>query len=382
MTVHLLGYSERGIVNALCEDISHSPDPHAMLANFLSWFDFLEGNPDFSGEDILEATLLVEQGFSDFGDLDLLVLVKLRPDRKLCFLIEAKVSNDTNSWQTVGDRWSEFADQLAGRTDNTSNLFVQLHRKVRLVAKLRDEHAFTTDCLVPRGKLGQNQIVDKACNRLKDYLSEDGAAWFGAILPDAQDRLNEFARDHLLASHFGDLLPTWNTQRWGLLSWHLVAQEVVKGKWPRTEATFEWNQGQIFRTGPSVVVTITRNSAALHDGRHVYVVECRKKNCRVIHLDEPDTGYFWRTAKVSIAEISPAEDNSIAGNLPSLPQPGRSYVWDSRNEPTVPTDEPQGGLQDGSIVTVTNANWVTTRVRLASGPANTFLVYTHQLRRH
>jgi hypothetical protein len=383
MSIELLGYSERGVINALCEDIRHSADPHSRLAEFLAWFEFLESTPSLSGEAISKATLLVEQGFSDFGDLDLLVLVEFASGRRLCFLIEAKVSNDTNSWLTVDDRWKEFTDQLAGKIDKTSNLFVQLHRKVRLIAKLRAEGDFTTDCLVPRGSKGDNRVVNKACRTLKEYLPEDGTAWFGAILPDTQESLRLFAKTHFGAFPLGYVLPTWSAERWGLLSWRVVAMKVRGSGWPRTKATLEWNEGQIFREAPPVRSAIQTESIALHDDRPVFVVECDKHNCRVIPLDAPDTGYFWKTCKVRVSELVAAADQTVT-NEPHLPRSGATHTWDSRNElPVLPEGEPAGGLPDGStVVVVKRPSWVTTRVRLAQGPTDTFLVFTHQLRRN
>jgi hypothetical protein len=40
MTVRLLGYSERGMVNALCDDMAHSSGAASAVSTFLSWFDF------------------------------------------------------------------------------------------------------------------------------------------------------------------------------------------------------------------------------------------------------------------------------------------------------------------------------------------------------
>jgi hypothetical protein len=384
MSVELLGYSERGVINAICEDIHHSAEPHSRLVEFLSWFEFPEPKPSLSADAISKALLLVEQGFSDFGDLDLLVLVKLKSGQNLCFLIEAKVSTDTSSWLTVDDRWKEFKDQLAGVADQTSNLFVQLHRKVRLVAKLRAEHDFTTDLLVPKGRKGGNRVVNKACGKLREYLTESGTAWFGAILPDTQSDLVSFARASFGESAVVEALPTWNTERWGLLSWQVVAAKVRGGQWPRTSETLTWNEGQIFREAPPVRSDIQAKRLALHDDRLVYVVECDKHNGRVIPLDVPDTGYFWKTCKVQVADLLAAADQSIT-NEPNLPRSGATYIWDSRNEmPLLPEDEPVGGLAEGSpVVVLKRPSWVTTRVRLAQGPADadSFLVFTHQLRR-
>jgi hypothetical protein len=104
----------------------------------------LAEQPNFSN--IKNAKLIVEQSFSDFGDLDLLILLDHnRPSgdsnspTKQAILIEAKVSTDTNYWQTLEDRLGEFMRLIADGEGGTSNLFVQLHRKVRLVESLNSE---------------------------------------------------------------------------------------------------------------------------------------------------------------------------------------------------------------------------------------------------
>lgn len=381
MSVELLGYSERGIVNAICEDIRQSNAPHLRLAEFLSWFDFQEAIPQFSEDPIRKAELLVEQSFSDFGDLDLLVLIETQTRQKLCFLIEAKVSTDTNSWQTVNNRWKEFTEQLVCRLVNTSNLFVQLHRKVRLIDKLRAENEFMVDHLVPRGSTGSNRVVQAACEKLKGYLEVEKSAWFGAILPDTRDSLRTFS-----ALGFGELpegndLPTWNSEHWGMLSWHTVADNACVEKWPRTKATLKWNEGQIFRQAPPVKAGIQASSFALHLERLVYVVESGMLNCRVIFLDDPDSGHFPKSCKVPVAELAAATDFPQV-STPERPIEGSTYIWESRNEiPVLPESDFARPLADGSRVIVERPSWFTTRVRLSHGPDDSFLVFTHQMRR-
>ncbi len=383
MSIELLGYSERGVINAICEDIHHSANPRQKLVEFLSWFTFSGDHQKLAVEDIKNATILVEQGFSDFGDLDLLALIECDSGRKHSFLIEAKVSNDTNSWLTVEDRWQEFKQQLAGAIGSTSNLFVQLHRKVRLVAKLREEGRFSTDCLIPRGSTGTNRVVNKACSKLKSYLSNDGNVWFGAVLPDEQPKLDSFAANSLRSTSVADALPTWCAQQWGFLSWHVVAKNVNQNEWPRTKATLDWNEGQIYREQSPIRYAIEKNALALLNSRPVFVVDCGSQNCQVIRLDEPDGGYFWKPTKVRAADLTPGDSRTPSGDLPHLPTSGATYVWDSRGEfPAFPSEGPPGGLPDGnSVVVVKRPSWVTTRVRLPENASDTFLVYTHQLRR-
>jgi len=201
MDIKLLGYSERGMMNALADDIHHSTDPTSTLSEFLSWFDFPMTDSPPCFQDIENATLLVEQSFSDFGDLDLLILLEHRDKRRQAILIEAKVSNDTNSWRTVEDRWDEFTQMLNGGEGTTSNLFVQLHRKVRMVKfLLSKKDGYEPDIFTPRGSQGTNQVVGRAIELVREYIG-DGNVWYGAILPDETGELDAFASETLRSSH-------------------------------------------------------------------------------------------------------------------------------------------------------------------------------------
>jgi hypothetical protein len=120
MPVTLRGYSERGMVNALCNDICREWDGNTemeVLKAFLDLCEFplLGDKPDFSG--LKEATLIVEQSFSDFGDLDLLILLDYRDGRKRAVLAEAKVATDTGNPVTIQDQWDDFHAYLAGDSD-------------------------------------------------------------------------------------------------------------------------------------------------------------------------------------------------------------------------------------------------------------------------
>lgn len=302
MAVRLLGYSERGMVNAVCDDMAHSLVGASAVSSFLSWFDFPGANrPDFSN--IESATLLVEQSFSDFGDLDLLILIENTNRRLQAILIEAKVSNDTRSWATVDDRWDEFLAMLDGGDWNTSNLFVQLHRKVRLVESLTDPpRRFDADLFVPRGSHGQNIVVQRAVAELKKYI-RDGNVWFGAILPDAPADLEAFSRDTLQTSTVAQHLPNWNTSRWGFLSWRTIDEKTKQG-WPRTQAAFEWNRGQVYRLEPPLQHAVQVGQVYLHGETEVYVVlPGQADGCRVAKLTEGDSSFFWKTIKVKVTDL-------------------------------------------------------------------------------
>jgi len=97
MSLRINGYSELGMLNAVCEDIMHAGDVQR-LARLLSWCRFPfqpEGVPDFGG--ITAAHILVEQSFSDFGDLDLLLLLD-HADRKQSVLSSTSLISLRTIW--------------------------------------------------------------------------------------------------------------------------------------------------------------------------------------------------------------------------------------------------------------------------------------------
>ena len=184
-----LSYSERGIINALLYEIRYSSEPEALLADLLSRvrFPFTDA-PSLS---ISDATVLIEQSFSEFGTADALLFLSTNGGDIPVF-VEAK----------VGTTWSiqsEFQDFVEGaRTEvNSSNLFTQLYHKVRLVAALRqrgmaglqDGTEFPQSSTRGLRKIGSNPVVLRAVEMLAQHLHE---AYYVALLPDKPDITNEF----------------------------------------------------------------------------------------------------------------------------------------------------------------------------------------------
>ena len=72
-SIDIIGYSERGIVNALFYEIVRSSNPSGLLHALLdrATFPFARCRPVRGN-----AEILIEQSFSDFGDCDALVMVR------------------------------------------------------------------------------------------------------------------------------------------------------------------------------------------------------------------------------------------------------------------------------------------------------------------
>ncbi len=93
-------------------DCGEQADPDTRLRTlerFLSLCHFPLATPQPVFERLAHAHLLVEQSFSDFGDLDLLILLKHQKDaQEQAVLVEAKVCTDTGSWKGIEDQWADF----------------------------------------------------------------------------------------------------------------------------------------------------------------------------------------------------------------------------------------------------------------------------------
>ena len=382
----LVGYSERGMVNALCDDIAHAKNRRVAVGKFLSWFVFPgQPNPDFTG--IVGAKLLVEQSFSDFGDPDLLILLEHNGEKKQAVIIEAKVSTDTNSWETVGERWNRFLRFAHGGEGSTSNLFVQLHRKVRLVELLcRGREYFETDRSTPRGSLGRNCVVNKAADHLEQYVTE-GDVWYGAILPDDRASLSSFIEKEFQEScSIEEPSFKWNFSRTGFLSWqdilHHMQEDEQTPSWPRTRSAFVWNKGQVYRAGAAAERERSRRDVVSYEGKPAYVVGPGQQ-CRIAPV-ETRAGFFWRTTKVSEELLPLWYGETPEGMVPVLPEKGSVYEWDPPNGPNrLPAGQEVDELSPKTPLRVIRPSWLTTRVEIADAPQGSprFLVYTHHLRR-
>jgi hypothetical protein len=95
----ITGYSERGLVNALVEEIINSPDPKNLLNKILCNAMLIENKHSlcmFNTFEIVDFEIVVEHSLSDFGDPDVMIFLKRRQaghqsDEKLIMFLEAKV---------------------------------------------------------------------------------------------------------------------------------------------------------------------------------------------------------------------------------------------------------------------------------------------------
>ena len=119
--------------------IRYSQNNLGLLNGFLSLISFPYGNK--VRFDINEAKVLIEQSFSDFGDADSLLLLDSGQNRQ-CVFAEAKVKTSQQGSWSIKREFDIFEDGIKRNEVSSSNLFVQLYYKVRLIKGLRDGTLF------------------------------------------------------------------------------------------------------------------------------------------------------------------------------------------------------------------------------------------------
>jgi len=377
------------MVNAVCEDIVRSQDLE-QLKEFLSWcrFPFQQtGIPDFS--DITSARFLVEQSFSHFGDLDLLILLDHKDLRKQAIMIEAKVSTKTP--KTIKNQWESFLSFLGGNTKkNRSTLFVQIYRKLSLIERLADlNKPFKRHDIWGKQSLGSNRIVLKAAKLLAEYRANP---WFVAFVSDDSKRVGSFFSDDLKKyKPQPQQLQFWDISRMGYLTWPDIQNHMDKphtqSKWKRSLSTFKWNEDQIYHKNYLILGKIEAGKAAVWKGQRIVTVN-KGVNPRAIDTDN-QTNFFPKSFPVEQGpelKMLPEEDFNLDHHKPTK---GKTYLWnppegeDYQPSNRAPAPQPE---KLGTKVIVKNPNWIKTLVSLAKEAKNEeygdFYVFTHHLEKN
>lgn len=375
------------MVNALCDDIVHSRDPIARLQAFLSWcrFPLAGAEPVFKG--IKNATFHVEQSFSDYGDLDLLILLDYPDGRKQAILAEAKVSTDTGNPESIGDRWDDLGSFLGGDSRKTSSLFVQLYRKMKLIRQVENlNQVLPPDAVARRWSLGNNRVVRQAAARLAAYRLDP---WYLAIIPDGQEEAEAFFVDRLgNYTPVPNELPAWSGKRLGYVSWPRIYEETHQhhDAWPQLMRNYRWNQHQIYPIPQQPVGAIPHQGFRFHGHEVVYVAVPSANNCRVVPTVNLG-GYFPQSFLVTTRNLGgPAEPQPPVNPADLRPTAGNIHNWNPpldedprpRRRPPVPVP--------AFDVMIRNAGWETsavTQVIHVDGEyrefGDPFFVYNHHL---
>jgi hypothetical protein len=383
--VTLLGYSERGMVNSLCSDLASSPRPLELVRNLLSWccFRFAGDHvPDLSR--IAKVTYLVEQSFSAYGSLDLLILLDHFSNRRQAILLEAKVAAYGNPNQLVARELARFQAHLNDNTMNTSSLLVQLYRKMILVQRLQQQADLNQNHPVEGYlRIGQHPIVLAACDLLAEYCTD---AWYVALVPDGQAAAQHaLGQENFLQPHPPGELLDWLPQRCGFLTWPRIADECQNDadSWPRTLQSYAWNLGQIFAVQPvgdvpvgNLLIPEEENvqvgDVRLHGEDPVLVVWPGPQNYRVIPW--PHHGSYF-----------PESFLTAAGNLQNFVE----HLGGQEVQQLLPVRHedylvhPDQNDNEGYQVRIVNRSWLTSRVQRVEGGqplGPNFLVPTHWIR--
>jgi hypothetical protein len=236
----VIGYSERGMVNALFYEINYSLAPESLLEGLLSRvaFPFL----DTVRHRVHEAEVLIEQSFSDFGIADVLLLLKTQSGAISVF-VEAKAGT---GW-SIEKEFRGFVDGAQTQV-SSSNLFTQLYHKVRLVTGLRQGGipALKKGLTFPQSstkrirKIGGNQVVLNAVSLLAEHLDE---TYYVALVPEPTDNFDRFFPSLLTWVPPADYLD-WDVGAFGYLSWSGVEGFCSENDLINTRHVLEFNDTQ------------------------------------------------------------------------------------------------------------------------------------------
>jgi len=250
MGTELLGYSERGLINSLFYELSYKDPDGKLLGQLLDKVYF----PDWKGSfKVTDVTILIEQSFSDFGDADVVLLIKNGVRNQTVF-IEAKVKTSGKGGWKIADEFVEFKAGSEPKKLSSSNLFTQLYHKHRLVdgiAEMGVDYVASKGVLFPAcstkspRKLGKNKIVLRAAKMIEEYPDD---FFFIGIVPDKIKNIEEFVDSELrLFDPGNDPNWHWNVRNWGWLSWQTVKNFCEANDLKITLGNFEHNEEQIFK---------------------------------------------------------------------------------------------------------------------------------------
>ena len=242
--MNVLGYPERGVVNALLFEIAYSSSPTLRLQRLLDLaiFPFTQRPAP-----IERVVALVEQSLSDFGDADAILLLDHTAAKSAVF-VEAKVKPSGIAEWRIQDEFETFRKGLESRV-SSSNLFTQLYHKVRFVdAATGDAHRLRAGVAFPPcsrkalRRIGSNPVVLRAVEKAMPYLQN---AFYLGVVPDQKAHLEAFMRD-TLESFKPVGFDRWEVTRWGFLAWSDIKRFCESEGLEHVCEVLEFNNGQIY----------------------------------------------------------------------------------------------------------------------------------------
>lgn len=236
--------------------MKYSQNNIKLINDFLSMASFPFQKVNFQISDV---KILIEQSFSDFGDADVILLLKDNEGEKHVVFLEAKVKTFQKSYWSILEEFEEFKRGIEKNNLKTSNLFVQLYHKVRLISALQigGIKQLQNGVQFPRcsskidRKIGNNEVVLKAVNLLIDYCKN---ALFIALVPDNLPAIEDFYKN-TLKDYYPTGFQNWDTKNWGYVSWKQIEEFCRKYNLMETLKNFEFNRGQIYGSSPTLIET-------------------------------------------------------------------------------------------------------------------------------
>ena len=243
--MEIMGYSERGLLNSLFYEIRYSQNNLQLLNGFLSLVSIPYFNIHFR---IRNAKILIEESFSDFGDADSVLLIDNNGSKQSVF-IEAKVKTFQRQSWSIEEEFRTFEEGIKQNRVSSSNLFVQLYHKVRLIKALQNGGTV----LLQKGirfpecsskairKIGDNEVVLRAVEILRQYYND---VFFVALVPDDISKVKNFY--HNILKNYNPGFQEWDIKNWGCVSWAEVEDFCKKYGLEETQKVFKFNEGQIY----------------------------------------------------------------------------------------------------------------------------------------
>jgi hypothetical protein len=183
--MEIIGYSERGVMNALFYGIALKQDNESM--KHLLEKAGIEDNYD-------DYTVYSEFSLSDFGDPDMVIIADKKEGKKDVIFIEAKVSaGNTFKLKDQHDNHKKYIEQEEYKSGNSSNLFFQLRQKhyfFQTKGDINQQKNFNIPRLIKyydrylnkERRIGKNEVVLKFAECIKKCDS----AHYVAIIPKSE----------------------------------------------------------------------------------------------------------------------------------------------------------------------------------------------------
>ena len=247
--MEILGYSERGAINAIFFEIAYNMKAQeafeALLVSTLPDISNGESRKDFKIDSIL-----IEQSFSEFGDADVVLLCQCGK-RKISIFVEAKVKHDQSSKWNIKKQLEIFCLGTSDQVDS-SNLFAQLYHKMRMMGGLKrfgleqfknEEIGFPAWSSITKRKIGSNQIVLKAIKRLADYMD---ISYYLAIIPEKDLKEDVFKKDEMQKEFIKCGIKDWQTNMFCMLTWQEIHRLCEENHLEYPLKVLKFNEGQIY----------------------------------------------------------------------------------------------------------------------------------------